>query len=58
MEMLSGYKTYIVAVMVSLIAILEGVVGIDIPGADMQQDWLNYIAMSLGLGSLRHALMK
>lgn len=53
--MLEGYKTYVVAVVVALIAIAESA-GIDIPGADMQQDWLQYILGALGLSALRNAV--
>lgn len=56
--MLSGSKTYIVAGMVALIAVLEGFLGIDIPGADMQADWMNYILGALGLGALRMGMSK
>ena len=53
--MLSGYKTYIVAAMVVAIAVVEGILGVDIPGAEMQSDWLTWIAGALGLGALRAA---
>lgn len=51
--MLSGYKTYIVAAMVAAIAICEGLLGVDIPGAEMQGDWLTFLMGALGLGALR-----
>lgn len=51
--MLSGYKTYIVAAMVALIAVVEGILGVDIPGANVQSDWMMYIMSALGLGALR-----
>jgi hypothetical protein len=54
--MLQGYKTYIVAAMVAAIAIVEGVFGIDIPGADVQADWFTYLLAALGLGALRSAV--
>jgi len=56
--MLSGYATYIAAAMVAAIAICEGILGIDIPGADMQADWMNYVIGAMGLGSLRAAMSK
>lgn len=56
--MLSGYKTYIVAGMVALIAVLEGMLGIDIPGAEAQSDWLGYIMAALGLTALRIGVNK
>lgn len=53
--MLSGYKTYIVALLTAIIAIVEAT-GIDIPGAEMQQDWLNYLLLAFGGATLRHAM--
>lgn len=54
--MLQGYKTYIVALMVAAIALIEGLAGIDIPGAQVQQDWFTYVLAALGLGALRAAV--
>lgn len=51
--MLTGYKTYVVAAVVAVIAICEGLLGIDIPGAEMQGDWLTFLMGALGLGALR-----
>jgi hypothetical protein len=56
--MLNGYKSYIVAFFVAAIAILEGVFGIDIPGAQMQGDWVNWVLAALGLGALRNSVSK
>ncbi len=55
--MLSGMKTYIVAGMVVLIAVLE-MIGIDIPGAEMQDNWFEYILSALGLSALRAGVGK
>ncbi len=54
--MLQGYKTYVVALMVLAIALIEGVAGIDIPGAEVKGDWFTYILAALGLGALRSAV--
>lgn len=54
--MLNGYKTYIVAALVVAIALVEGILGMDIPGAEMQADWLNYVVAALGLGALRNSI--
>jgi hypothetical protein len=54
--MLQGYKTYIVAVMVAAIALIEGIGGIDIPGAEVRNDWFTYVLAALGLGALRSAV--
>jgi hypothetical protein len=56
--MLTGYKTYIVAAMVALIALVEGFLGVDIPGAEMQNDWLLILAGAFGLGFLRSGMKK
>lgn len=56
--MLQGYKTYIVAAMVVAVALCEGVLGVDIPGAEMQQDWVNYVLAALGFGALRAGVGK
>jgi hypothetical protein len=54
--MLSGYKTYIVAFMLAAIALVEGALGIDIPGAEISQDWVLILMNALGLGALRSGL--
>lgn len=54
--MFQGYKTYIIAFFVAAIALIEGLAGIDIPGAQMQSDWINYVLAALGLGALRSAV--
>lgn len=51
--MLSGYKTYIIAAMLAAIALVEGVLGIDIPGAEMTHDWVATVLAALGLSTLR-----
>lgn len=51
--MLSGWKTYIVVAVMAAIAVCEGVLGIDIPGAEMSNDWMTILLGSLGLGALR-----
>ncbi|RMF06618.1 MAG: hypothetical protein D6773_04230 [Alphaproteobacteria bacterium] len=57
-NLLPGYKTYIVSILVVLIGIAEGVLGLDIPGVTVGDDWLQYILMGTGLGSLRAAVAK
>jgi hypothetical protein len=54
--MLQGYRTYLVAAMVAAIAIVEGVFGVDIPGANVQSDWFTYLLAAMGLGALRSAV--
>ena len=56
--MLQGYRTYIVAGMLLLIVIVEKCLGIDIPGAEVGDDWLFVILNALGLGTLRAGIGK
>lgn len=58
MQNIDGLKTYIVAFAMALIALSEGVLGIDIPGAEMQSNWIEYILGAAGLGTGRHAIAK
>lgn len=58
MPPINGNKTYIVMFMVAAIAIVEGVIGIDIPGAEMQDNWIEYVLGAAGVGSIRHAIAK
>jgi hypothetical protein len=51
--MLSGYKTYIIAAFVVAGTLAEVVLGIDIPGFEPADNWLEYIIAALGLGTLR-----
>jgi len=51
--MLNGWKTHIVSGMIVLIAVVEGILGMDIPGAEMQADWMNYVLGAFGLSALR-----
>lgn len=51
--MLDGYKTYIVAIGLVLIVIIEKLIGFDVPGVDLGDDWLLVLMNALGLGTLR-----
>ena len=56
MNLFKGYGTYIVAVMVMLIALVEGPLGLDLPGVDIGGNWLDYM-MSGAFGvTFRRAL--
>lgn len=55
---LSGYKTYIIAAIVVACALVEGVLGWDIPGFDIGDDWVAVVLGGLGLGSLRASIGK
>lgn len=58
MKFLDGYKTYIVAAVVVIIGVSEGVLGIDIPGVVVGPDWLGWIIAGLGLGAVKSAINK
>ncbi|RMF06602.1 MAG: hypothetical protein D6773_04245 [Alphaproteobacteria bacterium] len=57
-QFLSGYRTYIVSTLVVLIGIAEGLLGLDIPGVTVGDNWLNYILVGTGFSSLRAAVNK
>lgn len=53
-----NWKTYaVVAAMLGVVAV-EKIVGIDIPGVDVSQDWMKIALEALGLGALRSAIGK
>ena len=56
--MLSGYKTYIVAAALAVVGIIEGVLGIDIPGVQVDDNWFLVLLNALGLGALRAGVAK
>jgi len=49
----AGYRTYIIAAVLIICTLAEKVLGIDIPGVDVGQNWLETILAALGLGTLR-----
>lgn len=53
-----GYKTYFVALTIVMIGVGEGVLGVDIPGVEVGDDWMAYIVGGLGLGSFRSMVQK
>lgn len=55
---LQGKKTYVVAVVVVVIGVTEGLLGIDVPGVFVGPDWLTWILTGLGLSSFRAAIGK
>jgi len=58
MEWLKGKKTYVVAVVVVLLVVLERVVGIDVPGVEITDDWGSWIIGAGGLAALRAGIAK
>lgn len=55
---LSGYKTYIAAALLAIVALVEGVLGIDIPGVMLDENWIVLLLNALGLSGLRAAFAK
>lgn len=58
MNVLSGYKTYIVAALLAIVGIVEGLLGMDIPGVTVSDDWMLVLLNALGLGALRAGVAK
>lgn len=58
MRFIDGKKTYLVAAAVVAIMVLEKVLGIDVPGAEPVDNWLEYLMGAFGLGAVRHAVGK
>jgi hypothetical protein len=52
----AGYRTYIIAVTLVLVVLVEKGLGIDVPGVEVGSDWLTYVLGALGLGTLRAGL--
>lgn len=58
MSFLDGYKTYIVAGIFILGVIAEIFLGLDVPGFQPGENWVEYIMAALGLGTLRNGIAK
>ncbi len=58
MMFMDGKKTHFVALIVVLIGVMEGLLGADIPGVNVGDDWLNYVLTGLGLSSVRDGIRK
>lgn len=57
-DALSGYKTYVIALVVIIIGVVEGALGFDIPGVEVGPDWLQWVLNGIGLGTLRAGISK
>jgi len=57
-ESLAGVKTYLIAGIVVVCVLAEKFGGIDIPGFQVDQDWLGMILAALGLSALRAGVTK
>lgn len=50
---LAGYKTYILVVLFLVMVAVEKVMGWDVPGFEVGDDWMTWVWGALGLGTLR-----
>ncbi len=55
---IDGKKMYVVSFFIVFVGVAEGLLGIDLPGIQIEGDWLQYVVGGLGLGSLRSAISK
>lgn len=55
---LQGWKTYIVVAVFLVCVGMESGLGWDVPGFEVQGDWLAYVLSALGLGTLRAGISK
>jgi len=55
---LSGKKTHLIGLIVVIIAVTEGLLGVDVPGFTVGADWLEWALGGSGLMSVRAALDK
>lgn len=58
MNFLDGYKTYIVAGVFILGVIAEIFLGLDVPGFEPGENWVEYIMAAFGLGALRNGVAR
>jgi hypothetical protein len=56
MAQASGMKTYIVLALAAAVAVFEGVLGIDVPGANFGGDWLEILLGAGTIAGLRSAM--
>lgn len=52
----SGYRTYLVVLIVVILVVLEKAFGIRIPGFDANQDWLTLLLAATGAATMRSAI--
>lgn len=56
---LSGNKTYIIAGLVVIVGVLEGALGVDLPGVVVDpENWVTWIFGGGGFATMRAALAK
>lgn len=52
---LAGYRTYFAAVLLALLGLAQAI-GVDVPGVQLDENWLVLLLNALGLGGLRAAM--
>lgn len=58
LSFLDGFKTYIIAALTVLLVVVTKVLGWEVPGFAVGDDWLTYVLGALGLGTLRAGVAK
>lgn len=58
LEFLKGKKVYLLAAAVVLIVVCEKLLGIDVPGVEVGDNWMDFILAALGLSTVRAAIAK
>lgn len=58
LDMLDGYKMYILSALLFLCVVVEKGFGWDIPGLTIGDNWMDYIFVSWGLAAHRSAMNK
>jgi hypothetical protein len=53
-----GWKTLTAVALMVVVALAEGVLGIDVPGVTVADNWVTLLIEALGLGGLRAAMAK
>jgi hypothetical protein len=53
-----GWKTLLAVALMVLVAVAEGVLGIDVPAVNVADNWGTVLIEALGLGGIRAAIAK
>ena len=56
--LINGSKMYIVSAIAIMAGVSEGLLGLDVPGIDVQENWLEVVLGGSGFGALSHRLAK
>lgn len=55
---LEGYRTYLIAMVFIAACVVEKILGVDLPGFEVGDDWVNQCAIMLGLTTVRASVGK